>query len=93
MTATVPTPIARHHLTAYVMAAVAAVALVVALVIGFAVADSDSSTTVPRTSRGVQELPQRFAEGRPSSPDAIEHRATNDPALYGSPDAAEEWNR
>jgi hypothetical protein len=94
MTATVPTPIARHHLTAYVMAAVAAVTLVLALVIGIAVADSDSGTTFPRTSSGVQqELPTRFGEGRPSSPDAIEHQAVNDPARYGSPDAAEEWNR
>jgi hypothetical protein len=40
-----------------------------------------------------QELPTRFGEGRPSSPDAIEHQAVNDPARYGSPDAAEEWNR
>ena len=53
-----------------------------------AVAGSDSGTDVPVTSSGVrQELPTR------PGPDAIEHRAVTDPARYGSPDAAEEWNR
>jgi hypothetical protein len=90
MTVTVPAEISRH-IGAYVGAAVAAVALVVAIVLGMAIADSDSTPAV-RSSTVQQELPTRFGEGR-GSPDAIEHRAVNDPARYGSPDAAEEWNR
>jgi hypothetical protein len=88
MTITVPAEISRHF-GAYLAAAVAAVALVVALVVGFAVVDSDSPSGAVTTGRsGVsQELPTR------GSPDAIERRTLDDPARYGSPDAAEEWNR
>ena len=89
MTVTVPTPISRHR-RAYVVAAVAAVALVISVLVGLAITDTDSSPAVTRTGSGVaQELPSRFS----GSPDAVERRALDDPARYGSPDAAEEWNR
>jgi hypothetical protein len=90
MAVTVHTPIARH-LFVYVMAAVAAVALVASVLVGMAIADSDSDPApASRTSSGsVHEAPSTFD----GSPDAIERRATSDPARYGSPDAAEEWNR
>lgn len=90
MAVPVPAPISRHFLI-YVGAAVAAVALVVSLLVGMAIADSDSSPATGATPAAVQESTfTRFTEG---TPDAIEHRALNDPARYGSPDAAEEWNR
>ena len=90
MAFTVPAPISRHPLT-YVAAAAAAVALVVALLLGMALTDSDSSPASGTTPPAVQESTSfRFSEG---SPDAIEHRSVNNPARYGSPDAAEEWNR
>ena len=89
MTVTIPAEISRH-ITAYVVAALAALALVVSLVVGMAIADSDSSPAVRSDSSTVQELPSRLTDG---SPDAIEHRAANDPFRYGSPEAAEEWNR
>jgi hypothetical protein len=83
-------PISRQFLI-YVGAAVAAVALVVSVLVGMAIADSDSSPATGSTPSAVQESTfTRFSEG---SPDAIEHRSVNDPARYGSPDAAEEWNR
>jgi hypothetical protein len=56
-----------------------------------AIADSDSSPVTDSTPAAVHESTfARFSEG---SPDAIEHRAANDPQRYGSADAAEEWNR
>jgi hypothetical protein len=90
MAVSVPAPISRHlHL--YIAAAVAAFALVIAVLAGMAVFDSDSTPVRSSNPPAVQESTfTRFSEG---SPDAIEHRATNDPARYGSPDAAEEWNR
>jgi hypothetical protein len=90
MAVTVPAPISRHLLI-YVAGALAAVALVVSVLVGMAIADSSSSPATGSTPTDVQESTStRFSEG---SPDAIEHRAANDPARYGSPDAAEEWNR
>jgi len=90
MAVTIQTPSSRHFFV-YLMAAVAAMALVVSVLVGMAIADSGSDP-VPagRTSTGsVHNAPSDFD----GSLDAIEHRATNDPARYGSPDAAEEWNR
>lgn len=89
MTYTIPASFSRHF-TAYVVAAAAALALVISIVLGMAIADSDSSPVVRSSSNGgvQQELP--------TTPDALERRALNDlddPARYGSPDAAEEWNR
>ncbi len=83
-------PIARHLLTC-VLAAVAAVVLAISLVVGFDIADSDSSPTVSDTgsSSVVQELPSRFSEGRPGTADTLDDTA----GRYGSPDAAEEYNR
>jgi hypothetical protein len=90
MAVTVPAPIPRHLLT-YVVGAVAAIALVVSVLVGMAVADSDSGPATGSTPTAAQDSTStRFSEG---SPDAIEHRSVNDPARYGSPDAAEEWNR
>ncbi len=96
MTVTVQDPIAvqapmpRHFLT-YVMAALAAVVLAVSLVVGFSIADSDSSPTVSDTDSNsvVQELPSRFSEGRSGSADALDDTSMR----YGSPDAAEEYSR
>ncbi|MBA2626247.1 MAG: hypothetical protein H0U89_11680 [Acidimicrobiia bacterium] len=87
---TVQDPMPRHLLT-YVVAAVAAVVLAISLVVGFSIADSDSSPTVSDTgsSSVVQELPSRFSEGRSGSPGALDDAASR----YGSPDAAEEYNR
>ena len=90
MAVTVHTPISRHFYL-YVMAAVAAVALVVSVLVGMAIADSGSDP-VPATrsvTGSVHEAPSDFD----GSPDAIEHRTAGDPQRYGSPDAAEEWNR
>jgi len=89
MTVTVPAPVSRH-LVIYVAAAVAAVALVLSVLIGLAVADSDSTPAARTTSATVSDPPGRFDRG---SPDAVERRGADDPARYGSPDAAEEWNR
>jgi hypothetical protein len=90
MAVTVPAPNPRHLLT-YVVGAVAAIALVVALLVGMDVADSDSGPKTGTTPTATDESTStRFSEG---SPDAIEHRSASDPARYGSPDAAEEWNR
>jgi hypothetical protein len=87
---TVPAPHNRHLVT-YVIATVVALTLVLAVLVGFSIADSDSSPAVGRTgSEAGQELPAHLSDG---TPDALERRALNDPARYGSPDAAEEWNR
>jgi len=90
MAVTIQTPSSRH-LYVYVMAAVAAMALVVSVLVGMAIADSGSDPVpVGRQSTGsVHNAPSDFD----GSPDAFERRATTDPARYGSPDAAEEWNR
>jgi len=87
---TIQGPMPRHFL-AYVMAAVAAVVLAISLVVGFSIADSDSSPTVSDTgsSSVVQELPSRFSEGRPGTAATVD----DDASRYGSPDAAEEYNR
>ena len=89
MTVTVPAPITRH-LFAYLAAAVVAVALLVSVIAGFAIADSDSGPAVRDTGAGVsQETPSRFADGHIGSADALERRALDDPPGYGSADAAE----
>ena len=91
MAITVPAPIDRH-LYVYVAVAIAAVALVASVFIGMVVADSGSSTDLPRTGAGVsQELPTRFSEGRPSSASTT-GRSTDRPSS-GSLDAAEQRNR
>ncbi len=93
MTVTVPDPITRH-LFAYVAAAVVAVALLISVVAGLAIADSDSTPAVNDTDTGLSwEISSRFSDDRIGSPDALERRALDDPRRYGSADAAEEYNR
>ena len=64
MAVTVAAPITRHFVPQLIVL-LTAVVLAVALVVGFAIADHDSSPAVRDTGSGVpQELPSRFSEGR-----------------------------
>jgi hypothetical protein len=92
MTVTVPAPITRH-LTAYLVAAVAAVALVASLAIGMAIAGSGSTSSVRHTESGVvQEPPSRFVEGRSPSQDLVGRSTATDSAQHAA-NAAAERNR
>ena len=62
MSVTVPVPIARH-LTSYLVAAVAAVALALAVVAALVVANDDASPSPRSHSSVTEELPSRFSEG------------------------------
>jgi len=69
MSVTVPVPITRH-LMSYLVAAVATIALAVAVVAAFAVANDDASPSPRSHSSVTSELPCRFCEGRGASADA-----------------------